>query len=197
MTLDVRLLWECRMKKLYIAILSTFLFSDVFASGTNVVTIDFMHVVEESKIGAELRRRLKILMDNIRQKISKLETALKQGDVTEAKKKSYNAIFRSNFDIDAYMQSSDQDKHLMLYSLVQKLSNEVSVAAAEGEKNLKSKILTAVKEIAVEQKADLVLDKSSIAYASKNVVDITGDVIKKVDQDFGKFKFPDKLEDIK
>lgn len=197
MTLDVRLLWECRMKKLYIAILSTFLFSDVFASGTNVVTIDFMHVVEESKTGEELRRRLKILMDNIRQKISKLETALKQGDVTEAKKKSYNAIFRSNFDIDAYMQSSDQDKHLMLYSLVQKLSNEVSVAAAEGEKNLKSKILTVVKEIAVEQKADLVLDKSSIAYSSKNVVDITGDVIKKVDQDFGKFKFPDKLEDIK
>jgi len=197
MTLDVRLLWECRMKKLYIAILSTFLFSDVFASGTNVVTIDFMHVVEESKIGEELRRRLKILMDNIRQKISKLETALKQGDVTEAKKKSYNAIFRSHFDIDAYMQSSDQDKHLMLYSLVQKLSNEVSVAAAEGEKNLKSKILTAVKEIAVEQKADLVLDKSSVAYASKNVVDITGDVIKKVDKDFGKFKFPDKLEDIK
>lgn len=197
MTLDVRLLWECRMRKLYIAILSTFLFSDVFASGTNVVTIDFMHVVEESKIGEELRRRLKILMDNIRQKISKLETALKQGDVTEAKKKSYNAIFRSNFDIDAYMQSSDQDKHLMLYSLVQKLSNEVSVAAAEGEKNLKSKILTTVKEIAVEQKADLVLDKSSVAYASKNVVDITGDVIKKVDKDFGKFKFPDQLEDIK
>jgi len=185
------------MKKLYIAILSTFLFSDVFASGTNVVTIDFMHVVEESKIGEELRRRLKILMDNIRQKIAKLETSLKHGNITDADKKSYGAIFRGNFDMDAYMKSSDQDKHLMLYSLVQKLSNEVSVAAAEGEKNLKTKILTAVKEVAVESKVDLVIDRTSVAYTSQNVDDITDAVIKKVDKEYGKFKFPDKLEDIK
>lgn len=177
----------------FIALSVIFSFSVCSADEVKIATVDFVKLVETSKIGKELKRRLKKLMDDIRKKISSLENGLKNIDSSPKNKQLYNAIFKSDFDVDAYVKSSDKDKHLMLYSLVQQLSNEVSVAAAKGEQRLKDLITETVEQVAKLRSIDVVIDKTAIAYSNGKLRDITNDVIKSLDQKACNFKYPEKL----
>lgn len=176
-----------------IALSLVFSLSFCSADEIKIATVDFVKLVEASKIGKELKCRLKKLMDDIRKKISKLENGLKNIDSIPKNKQTYNAIFKSDFDVDAYVKSSDKDKHLMLYSLVQQLSNEVSVAASNGEQRLKDLITETVEQVAKLKSIDVVIDKTAIAYSNWKLRDITNDVIKSLDQKCCNFKYPEKL----
>lgn len=167
-------------------------------SGMIVATVDYIEIVEQSKVGCNIREKIQNLMDSIRRKIEKLEESVRAASTQNGNSNtpSINAVFdnRAEFDPEVYKRSSEKDRHLMIYSLAQKKSNEVSAIAAKSQKALKEFIKSHIRKIANLKGIDVVLDKSAVAYKNSKVSDITKDVIASVNADHKKFVYPEGLE---
>lgn len=198
-----RLLLVCDMKKfLILTVAISQMTFNVWAEGIgpDIVVVDYSVVFAKCKAGRNVSEKISKILSTLRSKFADLEEQLKLSESRKShNSKSSHVVFDKNIDFDAkaYRNSSEKDKHLMLYTLAQRKSNEVSDIAAQGEKNLRCFIKETITKVAMEMKVKLVLDKSAVVYADKSIVDITNKVIKQADIDIAKFKYPKGMEKVK
>ena len=191
----------CNMKKVLLMLCFTFSLSSVTVADDHIAVVDYSVAFSQTKIGKEIREKVSYILSNLRKQFADLEDKLKAGKA----KKSYNpksagVVFdkKIDFDATAYMNSSEKDKHLMLYTLAQKKSNEISDLAAQAEKNLRILIKKTIEKVAGRMKLKVVLDKSAVVYSDAcTVKDITKEVIKQADADIKKFEYPKGLERVR
>lgn len=184
----------CSMRKFFILVIALQMVCWTYAQECHdIVVVDYAVAFAKSKVGINVSNKISTILRDLKNRFAALEDKLRAAASKKiCNPRSSNVVFDKNIDFDAtvYINSSEKDKHLMLYTLAQKKSNEVSDLAAEAEKNLRAFIKRTIKKVAAEIKVKIVLDKSAIVYSDSSVVDITDKVIKQADIDMGNFKYP-------
>ena len=183
------------MEKFVLVLLVSF-FCNVAYADVKIGMVNYTKIIEQSKVGKDTRSKVKKLMDDVRRKFAVLEDILKESKNRSVNNsKALGVVFsnKSDFDVNAYKNSNEKDKYLMLHTFARRKSDEVAEIAAEARRLLEQFAYGIIQQIAKEKCVDIVIDSSLVLYKSNTVIDITEDVVKNMDKNCYKFKLPNKL----
>lgn len=184
--------------------ISFFLFlasnSDISSAETScsnkneILVVDLERIEVESEIGKNVREKVERYMLSIRHQMEQLE---KLAESLQQKNKKYDSSLEkkikiSDFNFEKFKNTSQKDRHLMLYALAQKKSAKVNEITKQVSYSMQNFFREQIKCIAKAKKATLVLDNSVIFYG-ESVSDITDEVINLANKKSNKFKFPKEL----
>lgn len=138
-----------------------------------IAFIDMKHVASTCKAGKSIDDQLCKINDQ-----SKTEYIALENNIKDFEKKNSNLNNQNSADNVA---RTLEDMQIMLYDAIRKKKYQIEEAYQEALAKLEQTIKTVVAEIAIEKGLKIVILKDVIVYQTDDILDITDETIKKVD----------------
>ncbi len=162
------------MKTLLIALM--FSTVAVGAEAADIAVIDTQKIIAESKTSARAKGYLQKKMDAAQQRINKLESPLAQQQEELKSKKSVLSAEKFEEEEDKFKRAV-REYRVEAQSIQEELDRENMTMRRE----IAQEVLKIAEQVAKDKGLDAVIAKNFLVY-SKDSIDITNEVLKKVDE---------------
>jgi outer membrane protein len=148
----------------------------VASVAANVGVLDPQEVMRNSNAGKRLQTSLERSRESAQKRIADMESKFLKQQEELARKKSILTP-EKYLEEEAALKRAARDARVEIQGLEDKFDRELTI----GRKEILDAVVAVVGEIAAARKFDVVLNKNQLVFSS-NAVDITAEVLKKVNE---------------